>query len=62
MTGISFAEKLIALRPNLAVILATGYGDRITPEILASTGIRGYVQKPANKRILCEAVRDALDA
>jgi signal transduction histidine kinase len=62
MTGIALAERLLALKPDLAVVLATGYGDRITPEILASTGIRGFIQKPASKQILCKAVRDALDA
>lgn len=46
MTGIELAEKIIAIRPGIPVILYSGYNKEVTPEKVKSLGIREYLVKP----------------
>jgi len=46
MTGLEFATAVHLVRPDLPVIIATGYSDLITPETLAEAGVDRVVPKP----------------
>ena len=61
MNGIRLTRKLHKVRPNLPIILCTGYSDRITPEKAKTMGIREYLQKPFDMVRLAEVVRRTLD-
>ncbi len=61
LTGKELAQKLIALRPKLPVILCTGYSQVISEEEARALGIRGYLMKPIIMRSLAETIRKALD-
>ena len=61
MTGAALAREMLAIRPDLPVILCTGYSEFMTAEHARELGIRGYIMKPMNRRDLAKAVRDALD-
>ena len=41
LTGDRLAKALLAIRPDIPVILCTGYSERITGETVAAMGIRG---------------------
>jgi PAS domain S-box-containing protein len=57
ITGDHLAEKLVLLRPDLPVLLCSGYIKHIgTHSTLA-----GYIPKPLTQQSLACAVRDALD-
>ncbi len=62
MTGKSLAEKILDERPNLPIILLTGYCDHITPEKAKDIGIHCLLMKPVVEEQLARAVRNALDA
>ena len=46
MTGSQLAEKLLALRPELPIVLVTGYSQDLSPEKLQQLGIKSILSKP----------------
>ena len=62
MTGLALAGKLLALRPDLPIILCTGHSEAVSPEIAKAAGIKGFLMKPLIKKEIAEAVRRVLDA
>jgi CheY-like chemotaxis protein len=61
MTGERLAQTLIEIRPDLPVILCTGYSERITEERAGSLGIKAFLLKPLSAHDLAKKVRDTLD-
>jgi len=60
MTGDQLVAKIVALRPELPIILCSGYRDRTTgDEPPEGKGYR-YLQKPVDVRLLLVEVADAL--
>ena len=62
MTGDRLAQKLIDIRPELPVILCTGFNESITEEKALSMGIQKFVMKPVIKNELASTIRAVLDA
>ena len=60
LTGLDLAKQLLSIRPDVPVILCTGYSD-IIPLHKAQAGIRSYITKPLTKRELATAIRRVLD-
>jgi len=60
MTGFELARELRTLRPEIPLILCTGYGEDLTPEDIAPLGFRAYVMKPVLMGDLAQALRRAL--
>ena len=61
MTGDELAKELIRIRPEMPIILCTGYSARINQEQALALGIRAFVSKPVLKRQIAEAIRKVLD-
>ena len=61
MTGASLAKKLMKIRPNIPVILCTGYTEMISQDEARAMGIREFVMKPLIKREIAETIRRVLD-
>jgi PAS domain S-box-containing protein len=61
MTGAVLAQKLKEIRPDIPVILCTGYSETISKEKAESMGIDGFVMKPLSRNELGEVVRRVLD-
>jgi PAS domain S-box-containing protein len=61
MNGDELALRIMALRPDLPVILCTGFSEIIDESRAKSIGIREFVMKPIIKRNLAEIARNALD-
>jgi CheY-like chemotaxis protein len=60
MTGLQLARRLIAIRPELPVILCTGFGDQDTEARAGASGIRTVLLKPLILRDLAEAASACL--
>ena len=60
MTGDELARELIYIKPEIPVILCTGYSARINQQQAAAVGIRAFVSKPVLKRDIAETIRDVL--
>ena len=60
MPGDMLAREVLRLRPDIPVILCTGFSHAIPSGLASETGIRQYIMKPVSYRELSEAVRRAL--
>ena len=61
MTGDKLATELMRIRPDIPVILCTGYSKKISSEITKEIGIKELVYKPFVKSELAKTVRRVLD-
>ena len=61
MTGIDLTSEIRRLRPDIPVILCTGYSDRLNYDIAREAGACDLLMKPMDLRGLSTAVRSALD-
>ena len=62
LTGDRLASQLIKIRPDIPVIICTGYSERISEEKAKQIGIRAFAMKPLAMRDLAQVVRKVLDA
>jgi CheY-like chemotaxis protein len=62
MTGLFLAGQLLQVRPNLPIILMTGFSPALTTKRAQAAGIRQLVLKPATLRSLGVAAEKALRA
>lgn len=61
MTGDQLTQKLIDIRPDIPVILCTGYSKNLSEERASEIGIKAFAYKPIVKEDLAKTVRDVLD-
>ncbi len=61
MTGIQLNGRLKALRPELPVILCSGFSHEINGENIAEVNIQAYLEKPVQKQMLAKVIRRVLD-
>ncbi|MFH1033563.1 MAG: PAS domain S-box protein [Pseudomonadota bacterium] len=61
LTGAELAQRLLTLRPELPVILCSGYSEMVSPEQARSLGIRQFLKKPIMRQELALALRRALE-
>jgi len=61
ITGDRLAQKLLDIRPDLPIILCTGYSERMTEEKAQKLGIRGFAMKPIVMKEIAGLVRRILD-
>ncbi len=61
MTGEKLAAEIMNIRPDIPVILCTGFSEVITADKAKAMGIREYVMKPILKRRIAETIRRVLD-
>jgi PAS domain S-box-containing protein len=59
-TGFELARDILRIRPDVPVVLCTGYSAQITEQQVLQAGIRALVLKPLDRRELGEAVYTAL--
>jgi PAS domain S-box-containing protein len=57
LRGDELAQRLLALRPALPVLLCTGYSDDLDEERTRQAGIRQLLHKPFDAHVLLDAVR-----
>ncbi|MBU1711073.1 MAG: response regulator [Proteobacteria bacterium] len=62
LTGADLAREILQIRPDIPIILCTGYSESLTEEKAEQLGIKKYLRKPVVARELAETVRKVLDA
>ena len=60
MTGEQLALKLLKIRPDIPIILCTGFSEDISSAAAAEIGIRKFVQKPVASQKLIHMIRDIM--
>jgi PAS domain S-box-containing protein len=61
MTGVELATIMLEIRPDIPIILSTGFSESITEEKVKSLGIRQLIMKPFSKKYIAKVVRETLD-
>ena len=61
MTGSELARRMMAIRPDLPIILCTGYSSTVSEEEAKMLGIKGFAFKPLTKKEVGILVRKILD-
>jgi PAS domain S-box-containing protein len=61
MTGDLLAIQLIRMRPDMRIIICTGYSDKLTQELVDRLNIRALILKPIIRDELLATVRQVLD-
>ena len=62
MAGDMLAMEMLKIRPDMPIILCTGFSEKISKETARSMGISGYIEKPIDKHDFAKMVRKVLDA
>jgi DNA-binding NtrC family response regulator len=61
MSGEDLGKEMMRKRPDIPVILCTGYSDMISSEKATVLGFQGFIMKPFTVREGAELVRSVLD-
>ena len=61
LTGAELAEKIIGIRPDLPIVICSGFSETIDDQKARAKGIREFIMKPVVMNDLAEAVRRLLD-
>ena len=61
MTGTSLAGEIKRLRPDIPVVLCTGYSEKVDENTASAYGITAYALKPLVKQQLAVLLRSVLD-
>ncbi|MHC1727455.1 MAG: response regulator [Syntrophobacteraceae bacterium] len=61
MTGDKLAQELLRIRPEVPILVCTGYSEKSTDEHARAMGVRAFVMKPVLMARMARAIRDALD-
>ena len=62
MSGVELARAILSIRPDMPIVLCTGYSAGIDRETVLSMGIRDLIMKPITMQALALSVRQAIDA
>jgi CheY-like chemotaxis protein len=60
MTGVALAKAVLALRPDIPVILCTGFSHSVDAESAEGSGVAAFVMKPLTKKELARTIRRVL--
>jgi PAS domain S-box-containing protein len=61
LTGARLAEELLRIRPDLPVVLCTGFSEMVDSDAAKALGIRQFLMKPFSLRDMGETIRRALE-
>lgn len=61
MTGEKLAKEIMNIRPDIPIVICTGYSELISEESARAMGIKEYAMKPLVKRDLARIIRKALE-
>jgi PAS domain S-box-containing protein len=62
MTGDKLVQEILNIRPDIPVILCTGFSEKIDEKKANAIGAADYIEKPLDKRDFAFKVRKVLDA
>jgi PAS domain S-box-containing protein len=61
MTGDRLARKILEIRPEIPVIMCTGFNKSLIPEIVNDTGIKKFITKPIDLESFVKIIRDLFE-
>lgn len=61
MTGLQLAREIHSIRPDIPVILCTGFSESVNEQNFKSRGISAFVMKPVVRNEIARVIREVLD-
>ena len=61
MTGDKLVKEILYIRPDVPIILCTGFSEKIDEKKATAIGAAGYIEKPLDKRDFAIKIRKVLD-
>lgn len=61
LSGAKLAEEVLHIRPDMPIVICTGYSTLLSKEKAIEIGIRKYFTKPVDNKELARIVRSVLD-
>ena len=58
LTGVEIAQSMLKLRPDLPILLITGYSEKISADNAKSFGLSGFFPKPINENLFLDKISD----
>jgi len=62
MTGDQLAKEILSIKPDMPIIICTGFSENMNKEQAEIIGIKGFLMKPVIKSDMAQMVRKVLDA
>ncbi|RJP79591.1 MAG: PAS domain-containing sensor histidine kinase [Desulfobacteraceae bacterium] len=59
-TGAELARKMLAIRPDIPIVLCTGFNEKVSPEKARKLGIQGYIMKPYTQQEVSRKLRELI--
>ncbi len=57
LTGVELARALLEIRPDIPVVLCTGYSECVDEHTASTAGIRQFLMKPVSRETLTHTIR-----
>jgi CheY-like chemotaxis protein len=61
MSGDQLAKKILQIRPDIPILVCSGFSENMNDETAKAKGLSGFLAKPIVRSELCKMVRKALD-
>lgn len=61
MTGADLSRRMMQIRPNIPIILCTGYSNLINEDLAKDIGIKGFAMKPLTKSVMTKLIRKVMN-
>ncbi len=61
MTGDQLAREILSIKPDMPIIICTGFSERVNKEQAEVIGVKGFLKKPVGKLAMAQMVRNVLD-
>jgi len=58
LTGVEIAQSILKLRPELPILLITGYSEKISATNAESFGLSGFFSKPINENLFLDKINN----
>lgn len=61
MTGVQLAKEMLTIRPDIPIIICTGFSERMSENIAKDIGVKGFLMKPVVMAEMAKEMRRVLD-
>jgi CheY-like chemotaxis protein len=61
MTGFDLTREILSVKPDVPVILCTGFSEQVSDEQASTIGVKRVIMKPLPIREVAETIREVLD-
>jgi len=61
ITGEQLARRILVIRPDIPILILTGFSERISDKQALAMGIKGFLMKPVVLSHLSQSIREALN-